>query len=110
MALSFDYYLTQNMWQQSPAQFGQRLTMAMPPLQQGATMMNYVGQFPLSAMTPQQQMPQQQQPNQCSFPPFQDTSDGQGRVDVAINLMMMLLLTAASQPPPTTMHLQQRSS
>jgi hypothetical protein len=47
-------------------------------------MMNYVGQFPPSAMTPQQQMPQQQQPNhpqqqmpqqqqpnQCSFPPFQ---------------------------------------
>ncbi len=65
------YYPMQNMWQQPPAQFGQGFTMAMPPPQQGAAMMNYVGQFPPSAMTPQQQMPQQQQPNQCSFPPFQ---------------------------------------
>jgi hypothetical protein len=65
------YYLMQNTWQQPPAQFGQQFTMAVPPPQQGTAMMNYVGQFPLSAMTPQQQMPQQQQPNQFSFPPFQ---------------------------------------
>ncbi len=65
------YYPTQNTWQQPPAQFGQQFTMAVPPLQQGTAMMNYVGQFPLSAMTPQQQIPQQQQPNQFSFPPFQ---------------------------------------
>jgi hypothetical protein len=61
----------QNTWQQPPAQFGQQFTMALPPSQQGTAMMNYVGQFPLSAMTPQQQMPQQQQPNQFSFSPFQ---------------------------------------
>jgi hypothetical protein len=78
------YYPMQNTWQQPPAQFGQQFTMAMPPLQQGVAMMNYIGQFPPSAMPPQQQMPQQQQPNhpqqqmpqqqqpnQCSFPPFQ---------------------------------------
>ncbi len=77
------YYPMQNMWQQPPAQFGQQFTMAMPSPQQGAAMMNYDGQFLPSAMTPQQQMPQQQQPNhpqqqmpqqqqpnQCSFPPF----------------------------------------
>ncbi len=73
------YYPTQNTWQQPPAQFGQRFTMAMPTPQQDAAMMNFVGQFPPSALTPQQQMtqqqqpdhPLQQQPNQCSFPPFQ---------------------------------------
>jgi hypothetical protein len=57
------YYPMQNMWQQPPVQFRQQFTMAMPPPQQGAAMMNYVGQFPPSTMTPQQQMPQQQQPN-----------------------------------------------
>ncbi len=65
------YYPMQNMWQQPPAQFGQRFTMSVPPPQQGTAMMNYIGQFPPSAMTPQQQMPQQEQPNQISFPPFQ---------------------------------------
>jgi hypothetical protein len=54
------YFLMQNTWQQLPAQFRQRFTMAMPPPQQGAAMMNYVRQFSPSAMTPRQQMPQQQ--------------------------------------------------
>jgi hypothetical protein len=45
--------------------------MAVPPPQQGTAMMNYVGQFPPGAMALQQQVPQQQQPNQFSFPPFQ---------------------------------------
>jgi hypothetical protein len=36
------YYPMQNTWQQPPAQFGQQFTMAMPPPQQGAAMMNYV--------------------------------------------------------------------
>jgi hypothetical protein len=45
--------------------------MAVPPPQQGTAMMNYVGQFPPSVMALQQQEPQQQQPNQFSFPPFQ---------------------------------------
>jgi hypothetical protein len=40
------YYPTQNTWQQPPAQFGQQFTMAMAPLQQGATMMNFSGSFP----------------------------------------------------------------
>jgi hypothetical protein len=47
------------------------MTMAMPPPQQGTAMMNYVGQYPQVTMAPQQQVPQQQQPNQFSFPPFQ---------------------------------------
>jgi hypothetical protein len=66
------YYPMQNtMWQPPPGQYGQRITMAVPPPQEGTAMMNYIGQFPPSMMALQQQVPQQQQPNQFSFPPFQ---------------------------------------
>jgi hypothetical protein len=66
------YYPTQNTtWQPPPGQYGQWITMAVPPPQQGTTMMKYVGKFPPSTMALQQQVPQQQQPNQFSFPPFQ---------------------------------------
>jgi hypothetical protein len=51
------YYPMQNLCQQPPAQFGQRFTMAVPPPQQGTTMMNYVGQFPLSARPPSSKCP-----------------------------------------------------